>query len=587
MIEKTRSNYDKNPFVRVSHKTEDCITGWDGIIAEIHRKLQNCESKYIKIVVDCYSGVDEEEVIKAFSKGFPKGTIRHTYDVMYSKSYIDSLLFKNITYDPLFGYITDENISRFFSFAKTFPQYAHDYMPPCEIFIGAGASYLCPKADVLIYVDMARWEIQKRLRTRRTANLGSKRYMTDSAKKYKVAYFIDWPILDRHKKTVLYKSDYIIDANIRNNPKMITRDLFEKGLEKTVSQPFRLVPFFDPGPWGGQWMKKNFDLDKEPVNYAWCFDCVPEANSLVFAFGDTHFEIPALDLVFRHPEKLLGQHVFKRFGDEFPIRFDILDTMDGGNLSVQVHPTTEYIQEQFGMKYTQDESYYLLDTGSEAAVYLGLNENVDPETMISAFTEATRSRKLDVDKFVSKYSVTKHDHLLIPAGTVHGSGRNCVVLEISATPYIFTFKLWDWNRLDLDGSMRPLNIERGKDVIQWDRRESWVSRELINRFETISKDEDIHEERTGLHELEFIETHRHKFRKTVLHHTGGSVNVLNLVSGREAIVESPSGAFEPLIVHYAETFIIPECVGEYTITPYGESEGKYCMTIKAFVRSNE
>jgi len=63
------------------------------------------------------------------------------------------------------------------------------------------------------------------------------------------------------------------------------------------------------------------------------------------------------------------------------------------------------------------------------------------------------------------------------------------------------------------------------------------------------------------------------------------VNVLNLVEGREAIVESPTGAFAPFVVHYAETFVIPESVKEYTIRPYGESEGKTCGTIKAFVRT--
>jgi hypothetical protein len=63
------------------------------------------------------------------------------------------------------------------------------------------------------------------------------------------------------------------------------------------------------------------------------------------------------------------------------------------------------------------------------------------------------------------------------------------------------------------------------------------------------------------------------------------VNVINLVEGREAVVESPQGLFEPYIVHYAETFVVPAHVAEYTIRPYGESEGKECATLKAFVRS--
>ena len=61
--------------------------------------------------------------------------------------------------------------------------------------------------------------------------------------------------------------------------------------------------------------------------------------------------------------------------------------------------------------------------------------------------------------------------------------------------------------------------------------------------------------------------------------------MLNLVEGEEAIVESPTAAFEPFTVHYAETFIVPAAVGAYTIRPFGRSEGKSCATVKAFVRT--
>ncbi|MDO9579578.1 MAG: mannose-6-phosphate isomerase, partial [Bacteroidales bacterium] len=90
---------------------------------------------------------------------------------------------------------------------------------------------------------------------------------------------------------------------------------------------------------------------------------------------------------------------------------------------------------------------------------------------------------------------------------------------------------------------------------------------------------------TGLHEREFIETRRHWFTKKVEHNTNGGVNVLNLIEGREIVVESPRGTFEPFVVHYAETFVVPAIVEEYSIRPFGESEGKLCATIKAFVRT--
>jgi mannose-6-phosphate isomerase class I len=106
-------------------------------------------------------------------------------------------------------------------------------------------------------------------------------------------------------------------------------------------------------------------------NFAWCFDCVPEENSLLLGFGAHRVELPAIDLVFQHPRELLGQAVYDRFGAEFPIRFDFPRHDGRRNLSLQVHPLTEYIRRNFGMAYTQDESYYLLDAAPDACVYLG------------------------------------------------------------------------------------------------------------------------------------------------------------------------------------------------------------------------
>ncbi len=366
---------------------------------------------------------------------------------------------------------------------------------------------------------------------------------------------------------------------------MVSGEAVRTGLRGAATRPFRVVPFFDPGPWGGQWMKEVCDLDRAAVNYAWCFDCVPEENSLVLGFGDVRFEIPALNMVFYQPKELLGAPVYSRFGDEFPIRFDFLDTVGGGNLSLQVHPLTEYIREHFGMPYTQDESYYMLDAAEDACVYLGLKENAEPRQMMRQLRESQTTGQFDAEAYVAKWPVKKHDHILIPAGTVHCSGTNGMVLEISVTPYIFTFKLWDWGRVGLDGKPRPISIAHGEKNIQWNRTASWTKENLLNRVEKIAEGEGWVEERTGLHETEFIETHRHWFTRPVLHNTHGIVHVLNLVEGREALVESPGGAFTPFVVHYAETFIIPAQVGAYRIRPYGESQDQPCGTLKAYVRT--
>ena len=186
----------------------------------------------------------------------------------------------------------------------------------------------------------------------------------------------------------------------------------------------------------------------------------------------------------------------------------MLDTIHGQNLSLQVHPLTEYIQDTFNMRYTQDESYYILDTeGEEGAVWLGVKPGVDPAEAGAALREAQAGgQPFDAAKYINCFPVKKHDHVLIPAGTVHGSGAGTMVLEISATPYIFTFKLWDWGRVDLDGKPRPIHIDHGLANIQWDRDTAFCQANLLHQDKTVQDGPDGSVVRTGLAEREFIDT---------------------------------------------------------------------------------
>lgn len=579
------SNYDKFPAIRMDEGLwSDCTIGWDAILGRIERQIGTQGRRVL--VVECYPGVEIEELTHRLRTLNPELLVDSS-QAMLPPAQIDERLKEDVTDDELFGFMTRYDIDIYFDPDRTKAIRSTICKASGLVIVyGTGAAYLAPAHDLLVYADMARWEIQRRMRAGQIGNIGADNRGERASLKYKRAFFVDWRICDRFKRQLFPKMDLILDTNQPQIPKMIAAATMFSGLEKAASEPFRVVPFFDPEPWGGQWMKEICGLNPEPANYAWCFDCVPEENSLLLRFGETDIEIPSLNLVFCQPRRLLGDAVHARFGEEFPIRFDFLDTMQGGNLSLQVHPLTTYIQQKFGMHYTQDESYYLLDAAEGACVYLGLKNGTVPTDLITALEEAQQSGQFDAERYVGKYPVRKHQHVLIPAGTIHCSGAESMVLEISATPYIFTFKLWDWGRLGLDGRPRPINIGHGKHVIQWDRDEEWVRANILDRVTPVSEGDGWREERNGLHEREFIETRRHWFHKPVIHHTNGGVNVLNLVEGREVTVDSPSGRFAPFVVHYAETFIVPAAVGAYRITPSGESCGQECATIKAYVRTN-
>ena len=572
-----KANYDRFPSTKISGTV---IQGWENICSLLEEHLK----AYPALAVDFYTGVYEEEVINELHRLSPALFI-DTRDLMKPESEIKAMTARFMTDDVLFGYVTNITLNDYFDQDKL--KKAREEVIATKgkvVVVGSGAAMVVPAEAVLVYADMTRWEIQQRFRRHEVKALGIDNRKDAVSLQYKRGYFNDWRVCDKYKESLFDKVDFWLDTHIATEPKMIDQTTFFKGIEETVHSPFRVVPFFDPAPWGGQWMKEVCDLDPEKENYGWCFDCVPEENSLYFEVNGVRFELPSVDLVLLKTRELLGEPVEARFGKDFPIRFDFLDTVGGGNLSVQVHPTTQFIRENFGMYYTQDESYYLLDAKEGATVYLGLKTGIDKNEMIEDLRKAQKGEIVfNTEKYVNKLPAKKHDHYLIPGGTVHCSGSEALVLEISSTPNLFTFKLWDWQRLGLDGKPRPINVERGKEVIDWKRDTEYVKQHLANHLTKISEGDGWREERTGLHPNEFIETRRHWFTKPVTHHTNNSVNVLNLIEGEEAIIESPNGAFKPFVVHYAETFIIPANVNEYIISPYGKSAGKECATIKAYV----
>ena len=366
------SNYDKYPATQTEGKL---YRGWENVRTVLDRDRKG------PLAVDWYTGVHEEELSSALETGFAR--IIRMKDLMKSENDILAMTAPFMTDDVLFGYITNLRIADFFDAGKLAAARKElENAGPETVILGTGAALVMPDDATLVYADMARWEIQMRCRRHEVFGLGVDNRADAPSIQYKRGLFIDWKVLDYYKDTLFSRVDWWLDTNAAGDPKLISRETFFRGIDRTARKPFRVVPFFDPAPWGGQWMKEVCDLDRSVANYGWCFDCVPEENSLLLEVEGVRFELPSQDLILLRSREVLGEIVEARFGKDFPIRFDFLDTIGGGNLSLQVHPTTHFIREQFGMPYTQDESYYLLDATDDAVVYLGLKKGVDKDAMI-------------------------------------------------------------------------------------------------------------------------------------------------------------------------------------------------------------
>jgi mannose-6-phosphate isomerase class I len=436
---------------------------------------------------------------------------------------------------------------------------------------GPGSS-LVPH-DLLWYADVPKRVSLEAVQRGAAGNLGQPPGDAGSEQRL---LFVDWPILERHKQRLASFIDRFVDVTDPGGPRSLAGDALRATLHGLAGRPFRTRPTFLPGPWGGQWLRRRLGVETDAPNLAWSYELItPESGILL---GDERpVEVGFELLMGLEGPRILGVEVADRFGVSFPIRFDYLDTLEGGHLSLQCHPTLAYARATFGLEYTQDESYYVMETTPGAPVFLGLRDDVDLEEFRAAAESAEHGVELEADRYLQAHAAEQHRLYLIPAGTPHASGAGNVVLEISATPYLYTLRFYDWLRRDLDGRLRPVHVRHAFANVDARRRGDAVT-ELMPQPRVVQDENGCAELELGRHPDLFFAVHRLDFAEAVEDDTHGGVHVLNLVAGDEVEIETERGDVHPL--SYAETIVVPAIVGRYRVR---RVRGPACKLVKAYV----
>jgi mannose-6-phosphate isomerase len=219
--------------------------------------------------------------------------------------------------------------------------------------------------------------------------------------------------------------------------------------------PLKFKPILQEKVWGGsnlqKLLKKQAPVDKK-IGESWELSGVQGYLSVVsngYLAGNT-----IEDLIEVYMDELVGNKVYKQFGQEFPLLIKFIDTTE--MLSIQVHPNDATAAERHHA-FGKTEMWYVLDAEPEAKIALGFNKDTNLSELLDHIKNNTLPEVLNLEE------ATAGAAFFVPAGIVHAIGKGILLAEIQQTSAI-TYRVYDWGR---DAKDRPLHVDLAMDVINY------------------------------------------------------------------------------------------------------------------------
>ena len=223
--------------------------------------------------------------------------------------------------------------------------------------------------------------------------------------------------------------------------------------------PLKFSPVYKDKIWGGQKIKTVLGQDFSPLpncGEVWVLSGVEGNQTPIengFLSGNDLNEIVEI-----YMGDLVGDKVFQKFGNEFPILIKFIDANDW--LSIQVHPDNKLAMKRHN-SLGKTEMWYIMDAEEGAELISGFSKKVDKDS----YKEYLENKALkDIMNFEK---VEKGDVYYIPAGRVHALGPGIMLAEIQQTSDV-TYRIYDWDRIDASGMTRELHTEEALDALDFD-----------------------------------------------------------------------------------------------------------------------
>lgn len=562
------------------------------LAAELAQKLQAAPGKNILVAFDGYATADWSRMVNLLSQQLAGKSIDFESfsfrEVLKSEKEIVDMIHPTLEWDKekdpslLFGRLSQFHYEDLLDGAKisAFKKRLSELKAPVtkgRVFLVYGSGCLSADLrgnyDLRCYFDVTPKESILRIRRGQYANLGD---ITAQPANLVIrrCYYADFELAIHLRGELLRGGllDYYMASDHVEHIQMIPMATLSDIFKSLAGYPFRCRPVYLEGVWGGTYVKKMRNLPDAMRNCAWVFDLIPMEVSIVVEAGVEQLEFPYFAFVQKEGSAIMGDKCVEKFGGYFPIRFNYDDTYhSSGNMSIQVHSGGKYNQENFGELGRQDESYYVVLAGHDAKTYVGFRDDADTDQFIRDIKLADKEYKpVDYLKYVSYEESKPGLQVMLPAGTIHSSGRNQIVLEIgSLTIGSYTYKLYDYLRADLDGKPRPIHTYHGERTLNYDCRASWVRENIVQQPRTVRKGEGWAEYIVGECDMLYFSLRRLEFEKSIEGDTAGKFHVLVLVDGeriRIRSVEQPERFFE---AQFMDMVVVPADMGRYVVENLG------------------
>lgn len=309
-------------------------------------------------------------------------------------------------------------------------------------------------------------------------------------------------------------------------------------------KPFKFVPYLRQVLWGGERIAqyKGITTDLQQVGESWEVSCVEGHESVVSEGEDKGLYLP--ELIYKYRENLVGDSVYEKFGERFPLLVKLIDAKR--DLSLQVHPNDELARLRHnGIGKT--EMWYIIDAEEGALIYSGLAKNITKDDYRRMVADGSI---MDV---VAQHTSHVGDLFSLPAGRIHAIGAGNLLAEVQQTSNI-TYRVYDFGRIDINGKPRELHTELAMDAIDYAVHDDY-------KLNYEYKEEGD----TELLKGKYFDVHKVRVKRVWNINSGecDSFRIIMCLGGRVEIVDNFGNITG---MHQGETILVPAVTSSLRIT---------------------